>query len=196
MKFESYSTKYLKGLLVCSLSLCPAAGQVFQHTPCPLSGSQNYVQLIVSNPCLYGRILQHFQRSLNFGEPGTGYTGTYNETIIKWLAVKLKRSNSTLVSLTSTPVSLKSSPVSLFTALNNAKGNYKYFKNPESCWPVAMAQWSWVSLDVPCQQPGSILKNLSGCWTCSLSIVCLFETQTVKLLPGCTSCLFETLFGQ
>ena len=37
-----------------AVSICPAAGQVVENTPCPAVKFFVNFQLIISNPCLYG----------------------------------------------------------------------------------------------------------------------------------------------
>ena len=56
-----------------ALSICPAAGQVVENTPCPAVKFFVNFQFIMLNPCLYGWNVDYFHRSVNFCELGTRY---------------------------------------------------------------------------------------------------------------------------
>ena len=59
-----------------TVSICLAAGQVLENTCTPCLAVKFFVnlQLIISNPCLYGWNLDYFHHSVNFCELGTRYT--------------------------------------------------------------------------------------------------------------------------
>ena len=56
------------------MSICPAAGQVVENTPCPAVKCFVTLQWIASNPCLYGWTLHYFHSNVDFCELGTQYT--------------------------------------------------------------------------------------------------------------------------
>jgi len=55
-----------------AVSLCPAAGQVFQNTPCPA------VKIIFFKISVNNVKSLFIWLNTNFGEPGTWYIGIYN----------------------------------------------------------------------------------------------------------------------
>ena len=52
--FLSLRKGTLRSLLIYAVSICPAAGQVVENTPCPAVNFFFNFQLIISNPCSHG----------------------------------------------------------------------------------------------------------------------------------------------
>ena len=78
MHLFNISQNCFSQLKINTVSICPAAGQVVEKTPCPAVKFFVNFQLIISKPCLYGWNIHYFHRSVNFGELGTRYTGIFN----------------------------------------------------------------------------------------------------------------------
>ena len=66
------------GLFSNEVSICTAAGQVVENTPCPAVKFLVNIQLIMSNLCSYGWNFHNFHRNVNFSELGTRYTDIFN----------------------------------------------------------------------------------------------------------------------